>query len=315
MRTALAAVLFCLSFTAVAVQTRVDDLPEAGPPLDAVHHAADFGKGAKQQLVAIEVAGPSGRATGDLNLKSLANGLYMSGSWVAVWENGSVSISVTRINNDSSTRTTGSLRLEFWAVTTAPPRGQGFTGFRLFSSSNINPLPPRTFYGDLLRTGAFTPPPNGTYWLVLVLSEFDSVNCPATDRYCIEDSDISTYQETFGSIAGSYTDLWWSPSESGWGVTITHHSTGIAFITWFTYDAQGLPWWYVASECRMVGNRCSATLYETTGPPFGTTFNPALVAARVAGTISFTFTGSNYALMSYTARGITGTKFITRQGF
>ena len=315
MRTIFATLLLCISLP-VSSATQLVDRPSDGEALDPVQHSQGReGKAAPQALVAIPVSSASGRASGDFAFKSVANGLYMSGSWVAVWESGSISVSVTRIDNDSTTRTTGTLRLEFWATATAPPRGQGFTGFRLFTSSNINPLPPRTFYSNLLRTGAFTPPPNGTYWLVLALTEFDSVACSAADRFCIEDSAISTYQESFGSLAASYTDLWWSPSESGWGVTITHHSTGIAFITWFTYDAQGLPWWYVASECRMVGNRCNATLFETTGPPFGATFDPSLVSARVAGTISLTFTGTNYALMSYSVRGITGTKYITRQGF
>jgi hypothetical protein len=316
MRTGLAVLLLFVSLLGVASPSQVQDSPQIGPLSDPTRYLSEvIGNKLKQHVIAVEVIGDSGKASGEMQIKSVANGLYVSGAWVAVWESGSISINVTKINNDSSTATTGTLRLEFWATATAPSRGQGFTGYRLFTSSTINPLPPRTFYSDLLRTGAFSPPPNGTYWLVLVLTEFDSVNCPAADRFCIEDSDVSTYQETFGTVSGSYTDLWWSPSESGWGVTITHHSTGVAFVTWFTYDSQGLPWWYVASECRVVANRCNATLYETTGPPFGATFNPALVSARVAGSISFTFTGSNYALMSYSVRGVTGTKLITRQGF
>jgi hypothetical protein len=41
----------------------------------------------------------------------------------------------------------------------------------------LNPLPPRTFYSNVTRNATFSEPPAGTYWMVMVLSEFDSVNC------------------------------------------------------------------------------------------------------------------------------------------
>ena len=36
--------------------------------------------------------------------------------------------------------------------------------------------------------------------------------------------------------AANYTDLWWNPSESGWGLTITQHASNQIWAIWYTYD-------------------------------------------------------------------------------
>ena len=37
--------------------------------------------------------------------------------------------------------------------------------------------------------------------------------------------------------AANYSDIWWNPAESGWGVTFTQHSTSNqVFAVWYTYD-------------------------------------------------------------------------------
>jgi hypothetical protein len=37
--------------------------------------------------------------------------------------------------------------------------------------------------------------------------------------------------------AANYSDIWWNPSESGWGVTFTQHPTSNqVFAVWYTYD-------------------------------------------------------------------------------
>lgn len=260
--------------------------------------------------------------------KTLANGLYMTGAWNATWSGSSVTLTLDRINNDSFTRSSGTLRLELWAVATPPGRAAGFTGYRLAAFPTLGPLGTRQFYSGIVRSGSMTYPPDGYWWLNLVLAEYDPANCSQPDDYCIQDSLISSSQSLFGSppppppppppVAnfGNFTDLWWVSSESGWGVSITHHTTSnVAFVAWYTYDFSGNPKWYVASACRISGNTCSDTLYETTGPPFGPTFNPAQVRVTAVGSISLSFSSLNNATMTYNVRGSTGTKFITRQAF
>src|SRR5262249_6206180 len=88
----------------------------------------------------------------------------------------------------------------------------------------------------------------------------------------------------------NYTGLWWNPSESGWGVAVTHQF-GVMFIAWYVYDAAGKPVWYVASNCNLnaAQNGCAGTLYRTTGPAFGSAFNPSQVQVSAAGTVSLSF--------------------------
>lgn len=114
--------------------------------------------------------------------------------------------------------------------------------------------------------------------------------------------------------AVDYTDLWWNPKESGWGIVATQQY-GLMFLAWYVYDAGGKPTWYVATNCVVVGSGCSGTLYRTVGPPFGPTFNPAAVHPTAVGTIGVSFTDANNATLTYTVNGSTGTKSITRQVF
>jgi hypothetical protein len=131
--------------------------------------------------------------------KTVANGLYMSGRWDTSWLGSSISLSLAEIDNDSSTRTTGTLRLEVWAVSTPPARGAGFTGYRLSAFSTLEPLPPRTMYNNIVRNGTMSYPPNGTYWLVLALTEYDPANCSQADGYCVSDTSNSERTSTFGN--------------------------------------------------------------------------------------------------------------------
>lgn len=114
--------------------------------------------------------------------------------------------------------------------------------------------------------------------------------------------------------AVDYSDLWWNPNESGWGMAMAHQSGNI-FLAWYVYDANGQAVWYVASNCVVSGSSCAGTLYRTTGPPFGPTFNPSQVQVSTAGNVIVSFIDANNAVLSYTVNGVTATKTVTRQLF
>ena len=42
------------------------------------------------------------------------------------------------------------------------------------------------------------------------------------------------------------SDLWWNPSESGWGMQLVQQATTV-FATIFVYDTHGIPIWYTAT--------------------------------------------------------------------
>ena len=116
------------------------------------------------------------------------------------------------------------------------------------------------------------------------------------------------------TIGGPTMGLWWNPSESGWGMAITHQFGNIV-LAWYVYDANGKPFWYVAPACTVSGSSCSGTLYRTTGPAFGPPLDPSKVKATAVGSAIVSFVDANNAVLSYTVDNITATKTITRQLF
>lgn len=114
---------------------------------------------------------------------------------------------------------------------------------------------------------------------------------------------------------GNFSDLWWNPSESGWGITIVEHPSSNVFAAWFVYGSDGKPIWYVLPGGSWKTGLFSGNLYRTTGPYFGGAFSPAEVTATRAGTASLSFTDLSHGTLSYTVDGVTATKSIEREAF
>ena len=112
-----------------------------------------------------------------------------------------------------------------------------------------------------------------------------------------------------------YTDLWWSPSEPGWGVSLTQQF-GAIVAAWFAYDINGKPVWYVALSCPVAGNGCSADLYSVAGGAALTAaWNGSNVVIAKVGTVTFAFTSANNGSMSYSVNGVAGNRALARLGF
>lgn len=111
-----------------------------------------------------------------------------------------------------------------------------------------------------------------------------------------------------------YTDLWWNPNESGWGVALTQQY-GLIAATWYSYDATGKAVWYVGT-CTVSGSGCSTTdLYQVSGgSPLTSVWHATNPLTRV-GTISFAFTDASNGTMSYNINGETGSRSIMRLSF
>ena len=121
------------------------------------------------------------------------------------------------------------------------------------------------------------------------------------------------------SRATEYTDLWWNPAESGWGLTVTHQGD-VVFLTIFVYGADGKAAWY-AGPASFTSNdengnpAYSGTLYQSTGPAFSAPFTAASVKATAVGTATFAVTGDSSGNVSYTVNGVGVAKSIVRQTF
>ena len=114
-----------------------------------------------------------------------------------------------------------------------------------------------------------------------------------------------------------WSDLWFNPAESGWGVNLVQ-SYDYMFGTFFIYDANGLPTWYVAEmrwDDRILG--FTGPLWATTGTGFALPWQSAKSTATEVGTASFVPTQnvSYRGTLSYTFTGttLTVTKPIQRQ--
>ena len=115
-----------------------------------------------------------------------------------------------------------------------------------------------------------------------------------------------------------YTGLWYAPSESGWGISLTQSATHGLFGTWYVYDAANRPEWYTFQEGRWTSfTTWTATAYRTSGSFLGApAFDPRLVTYASVGTVSFDFAIraglETKAQFSYNVNGLSGTKTIER---
>lgn len=115
----------------------------------------------------------------------------------------------------------------------------------------------------------------------------------------------------------TYSDLWWGgTAQNGWGIAISQQYRTL-FAVWYTYDQAGRTVWYVVPGGNWTAaNVYSGSAYRTTGSPWlAGAYDPAAFNPRPVGNVTFTFTGLNNAVMSYSIDGVTGSKPIFRQPF
>ena len=140
--------------------------------------------------------------------------------------------------------------------------------------------------------------------------------------------------------AANYSDIWWNPSESGWGVTFTQHSaTHQVFAVWYTYDPREpdssspgyKPLWLVMSGGTWnTPTSLTGDVYVTNGTPFAQGWNANSLAVTRVGSFTFTFSSTSTGMFAYNIAppvgvpsgnpafgmpSFSGTKTIQRQGF
>ena len=171
-----------------------------------------------------------------------------------------------------------------------------------------------------------------TFFGVTFVPALSQVTAAGTIRLTFTDANTGSMNYTVGTLtrtvsmvreplgggtltpAVDYSDLWWNPNESGWGMAMAQQGANI-FLAWYVYDNTGKPVWYVAPNCTVSGSSCSGALYSTTGPPLGPTFDPNLVKVFTAGSVIVSFIDANNAVLSYTVGNVSTSKTITRQLF
>jgi lysyl endopeptidase len=127
---------------------------------------------------------------------------------------------------------------------------------------------------------------------------------------------LAQYLGSFIAPAFDYSDMWWNPNESGWGLNLTQHPTRVIFGVWYTYEPDDTPVWYILPSGSWTStNTYTGPLYVTSGPPFSGPFDTSRVTTRQVGTATLTFSGQNNGTFAYTVDGVSGSKSITRLGY
>jgi len=148
---------------------------------------------------------------------------------------------------------------------------------------------------------------------------------------------VALYAAAQATPAANYTDLWYNPNESGWGLSFTQHAgTNQAYAVWYTYDPRetgttggNKPLWIVMTGGTWTSpTTITGTAYVANGMPF----NQAGSNLRITpvGTFTVSFTTASTAQFSYNISApaglapsdpaynlppMSGTKNVQRQSF
>jgi mono/diheme cytochrome c family protein len=112
----------------------------------------------------------------------------------------------------------------------------------------------------------------------------------------------------------NYSDLWWNPAESGWGLTIVQHGTGPLFCVMFTYASPDVPMWYVIPGGTWTSTTTfTGTVYRVSGTALNQPFAGSN-ATRV-GQATLDFASQNAATFTMAVGSIGVTRSIERQQY
>jgi hypothetical protein len=251
---------------------------------------------------------------------NLLTGLYFSGTFTSSVTNTSATVMVDGVRNDTG-RTR---RVRFWLSACRPVASQPHCQETvLLATGDPVDLPPgaNPGFSFAMNRAAIS---DGAYdGLLLEMHAFYETGSPNCEGWCVE-ATVSLRQPVVFPLPQqgglNYSDLWWNPGESGWGLTIADHETQL-FAVWYTYRHDGSPTWFVMSGGAFSENRRRFTgdAYQTTGAPYNAPFNSRPVTVARVGSFAFDFAppglGPGTALFTYEINGISGTKQIQRQPF
>ena len=135
-------------------------------------------------------------------------------------------------------------------------------------------------------------------------------------RFDAAQAAVAKYLATSSGGNVDYTDLWWNPNESGWGLNLIQHPSRMIFGTWYTYDADGKRTWFVLpGGSWTTPTTFTGSLYSTAGPHLAQSFDATKVSVQPVGTATITFSDANNGTFAYSVNGVAGTKAIARQPF
>jgi hypothetical protein len=153
--------------------------------------------------------------------------------------------------------------------------------------------------------------PEGSYRVDVMLDQGTSTVAVGSTSFSVAPTRAG------GAPLADVTDLWWNASESGWGLNVVQHASGNLFMTWFAYDPSGQAAWYVVPGGTWDAGGFTGSVYRTTGPVVGDTFDPAAVTRTLVGSARLTFDAlsGDLAGITFQLGGQAVSRAITRQPY
>jgi hypothetical protein len=162
-----------------------------------------------------------------------------------------------------------------------------------------------SFSADRHLDFAFTPSGAGTQHRIL-----EALPLSANPLVC----EFTTGPRT---NATNFTDLWWNPTEDGWGLSLIQQGD-LIFMAWYTYASDRQPQWLTSVLLRQANGSFSGALNRTSaGTPYTTAPNGNVTAFPVpeVGSATLNFSNGENGVLGYTVDGVTQSHAITRLVF
>jgi hypothetical protein len=110
------------------------------------------------------------------------------------------------------------------------------------------------------------------------------------------------------------TGAWYDPNESGWGLTMIE-SNSIVFATWYVFDSNNQPRWYVMAAGKRNGATITGEIYAANGSDFRLQWQPDLRATRRVGTAYIQFKNEQSASVTSVYDNTVITRSVSRLQF
>ena len=186
---------------------------------------------------------------------------------------GPVRLDVGSITNESTTVTSGSIRVALIVTTTPDPNAGTYW---IIAHTDLGPLAPGQRVGPFSTTVDYFTPPNGTYYLHMAVFEYEPTTCTAPSGYCLDD--YVTFQNRVQVVNGQIYDAGPAPGAQALAVEYYHVAFNHYFITAFPNEIDLLDRG-VFSGWQRTGRSFSVWLEDTGGMSgvcrfFSTAFAP-----------------------------------------
>ncbi len=145
---------------------------------------------------ALDRRAPQAGGKADGSKLTKANGPSLEGNISFEVSGATVALRAARVINRATNQTTGSLRLELWA-SAQKYAGGGISGFQTATYQFAQTLKPGQYYDNVSQTVSFREPPAGTYYMSMLLTEYNG------GQYLIVDSISFDNTHTFGGGGGA----------------------------------------------------------------------------------------------------------------